>query len=230
MKISGIIKRKLTEADWFLVIANFVPVYGVWFENWNAREIFLVYCMETIIIGFFTLVKLAIATVIRKKDWWHNQGKKTLIHGIFFMFFFLLHYGLFVWIQMSLFLNFTSINNHINPTAFQILFHPFAYLGSDAWLMLSIFVFGYGYENLSRFILDNEYRTKPFMRIMFEPYIRIFVQQFTVILGGIILVFGGGKLFIFLFAWVKIFFTVFVDYELALRKASQKKDFANQEE
>jgi hypothetical protein len=66
------IKRKLTEADWFLILINLLPVYGVWFEGWSAKEVYLVYCIETIIIGFFTLTKLGIVTVIRKKDWWDN--------------------------------------------------------------------------------------------------------------------------------------------------------------
>jgi hypothetical protein len=47
------IKRKLTEADWFLILINLLPVYGVWFEGWSAKEVFLVHCLETIIIGLF---------------------------------------------------------------------------------------------------------------------------------------------------------------------------------
>src|SRR5215212_5896052 len=167
MEFSPTIKRKFSEADWFLIAANLLPVYGVWFANWNPREIFLVYCLETVIIGLFTLLKLIIATTVRKTDWWYNNGGKTMVHGLFFIFFFLIHYGFFVAVQMTLFLNFTSINNIINPSALQLLFHPFKYLGSHAWLMMSAFIFSYGYENLSRFIINNEYRSKPFMRIMF---------------------------------------------------------------
>ena len=222
MKFSTIIKRKLNTADWILIIANLFPVYGVLFKGWNAREVFLVYCLETLIIGLFTLVRLIIATIIRKKDWWYNQGTKKLVHGSIFILFFLLHYGLFVIVQMTLFLNFTAINHQTNPTVFELIFQPFRFLGTESWLMLSVFLFGYGYENLSRFILDNEYRTKPFMRIMFEPYMRIFVQQFTVLLGGIILGFGGGKIFILIFAFTKIFFTVFIDYELVLNTTGTK--------
>ena len=50
-----VIKKKLTQSDWLLIAANLVPVYGVWFQNWSAKEVFIVYCFETIIIGFFTL-------------------------------------------------------------------------------------------------------------------------------------------------------------------------------
>ena len=49
-----ITKRKLTQGDWSLLIANLLPVAGVWFLDWNPKEVFLVYCFETIIIGFFS--------------------------------------------------------------------------------------------------------------------------------------------------------------------------------
>lgn len=214
------LKRKFSEADLFLIIANLLPVYGVWFLDWKAAEVFLVYCLETVIIGLFTLMKLAIATFVRKTDWWENEGSRTMMHGSFFILFFIVHYGLFVGIQTSLFLNITHSDN--TPNILQILIQPTKYLGKNAWLMLCVFVFGYGYENLSKFVFYNEYRTHSFMRIMFEPYIRIFIQQFTVIAGGIILSFGAGNIFILLFAFVKIFFTIVVDYEKALTKTIEK--------
>ena len=54
---------------------------------------------------------------------------------------------------------------------------------------------------------------------MFQPYMRIFVQQVTVILGSMFLVFGAGKIFILVFALVKIMFDVYVNYERAMNKA-----------
>jgi hypothetical protein len=227
MEFSRVIKRKLTEADWFLIIGNLVPVYGAWFRNWDGKEIFLVYCLETVIIGLFTLVKLFIATASRKTDWWQNNNSRIKVHGLFFIFFFLLHYGLFVTVQVSVFLGFTSVNSNVNPSLLQLVFHPSLYLDRHAWLMLSVFVFCYGYENLFGFIMNNDYRAKPFMRIMFEPYMRIFVQQLTVLLGGFILAFGAGSTFIFVFVLVKIFFTVFVDYDSLLKKGSQEAFIEN---
>jgi len=216
------IKRKLTEADWFLIIANLLPVYGVWFEGWNAKQIFLVYCLETIIIGFFTLVKLGVVTAIRKKDWWENNGSKTMMPGLFFMLFFIAHYGLFVGVQTSLFFSIASINRNGGPlNIIEFLIHPNKYLGTQGWLLLSAFVFSYGYENLIGFILNNEYRIKSFARIMFEPYLRIFVQQFTVLLGLFVLLFHADKIFMVVFAAVRIFFTVFVNYEAALHKTDK---------
>ncbi|HWI93921.1 MAG TPA: DUF6498-containing protein [Flavisolibacter sp.] len=77
------------------MLINLLPVYGVWVEGWNAKEVFVVYCLETIIIGFFTLTKLGIATAIRKKDRWKNNGSKAMQSGLLFILYFLVHYSLY---------------------------------------------------------------------------------------------------------------------------------------
>ena len=56
------------------------------------------------------------------------------------------------------------------------------------------------------------------MILMFQPYGRIFIQQFTVLLGSIFLSLGGGKIFIMIFAFIKIIFEIFINYESLLKK------------
>ena len=58
---------------------------------------------------------------------------------------------------------------------------------------------------------------------MFEPYLRIFVQQFVVIIGSFFLTFGAGKIFILVFVLVKIFFELFVNFNRLLALAEKKQ-------
>ncbi len=214
------IKRKLNSGEIFLIIANLLPVYGVWFQNWSFTHIFLVYCMETIIIGFFTIIKMGIISFSgQTKPWEANQGLKPY-HGLFLILFFLIHYGMFVMIQTTMFLKIAMPGSNIS--LINLITDPGKHLGQDGILLLSAFVFGYGYENLSVFVLKNEYRTKSVSRIMIEPYPRIFIQQFTVIIGAFFLMLGSGKIFMLVFAAVKTWFTVFVDYEKVFKKANLK--------
>ena len=37
-------KRKLEGGDWFLILANLIPLYGVLFEGWDPKQMFLIYC------------------------------------------------------------------------------------------------------------------------------------------------------------------------------------------
>ncbi|HEY6063764.1 MAG TPA: DUF6498-containing protein [Chitinophagaceae bacterium] len=212
-------KKTLTQSDYFLITANLLPVAGVWLWNWSPQQVFIVYALETVIIGLFTLLKMGIVTAIKKTDIWYNGPSRTRQSGLFFMFFFLVHYGLFVAIQTGLFVQVSGIAKEYRTGFFDFFIHWPRYLGPDAYYMLAGFFISYGFSMYRNFIRTRQYRTISMMQLMFQPYGRIFIQQFTVILGSMFLTFGAGKIFILIFAAVKIFFEVFVNYDGILNKA-----------
>jgi hypothetical protein len=214
-------KNKLTQSDWLLIIANLFPVYGVWFLQWNAKEVFLVYCFETILIGFFTLLKMGTTGVIKKRDEWHNQGSVTQQSFIFFMLFFLVHYGMFVSIQMGIFFSVSGIGQQSGITFSNFFYKWPEFVNQDILLMLAVFFVSYAFRNLNEFVLTGEYKTASLSYLMFQPYGRIFIQQFTVIIGSIFLSFGAGQIFVLVFAIIKILFEVMIDFESILKKAAK---------
>jgi len=225
-----ITKRKFTQGDWSLLIANLLPVAGVWFLDWNPKEVFLVYCFETIIIGFFTLVKLGITGAFKKKDDWSNQSNVTTKQpAIFFMIFFLVHYGMFVTIQMSMFFGVSGIGDDAGIGFFNFFLKWPELITYEGGIMLSVFIVSYGFRMINDYVLSGEYKTAPLGYIMFQPYGRIFVQQITVILGSMLLQFGAGKIFILVFAFIKIFFEVFVDFNEILKKGAKGELKSNDE-
>ena len=221
---NDIIKKKLTQSDWMLIAANLLPVYGVWFQNWSAKEVFIVYCFETIIIGFFTLLKLIITGSIKKRDDWTNQNDVTTKQpAITFILFFFLHYGLFVSVQMGMFFSISGIGSNMGVGFFNFFYKWPSLITSEAYIMLGVFIVSYAFKNITEFILSGEYRTASLDYIMFQPYGRIFIQQFTVIAGSIFLSFGAGKIFILIFTLVKIFFDVLVNLESIIKKAVKSR-------
>jgi len=213
-------KRKLKQSEYFLIAANLLPVFGTWLWGWDAIEIFTVYCLETILVGFYTLVKMGIVTAVRKQDDWYNQGTKRRVSGLFFMFFFIMHYGIFLAVQMGIFFSVSGVGDYYRINFGNFFFKWPELLSTDSmWLLASFFV-GYGFATIKDFIITRQYHTIPMMILMFQPYIRIFIQQVVVILGSLFLTFGLGKVFITIFALVKIMFEVYVDYDAILRKAS----------
>jgi Family of unknown function (DUF6498) len=213
------IKKKLSRSDYLIIAANLLPVLGVIIWDWSPVEVFMVYALETVVAGLFTLLKMGIVTVVRKTDEWHNDGKTTRQPGIVFMLFFLVHYGMFVAIQTGLFVGVSGIGSKFHTGFFDFFIHWPRYLGPDAWYMLAGFVISYGFSLVWNFLRTGQYRTIPMMQLMFQPYGRIFIQQITVILGSMFLSFGAGKIFILIFAIVKIFFEVFINYDGILNKA-----------
>jgi len=213
-------KRRFNRNELFLIVANLIPVYGVWFLGWNAKEAFIVYALETLLVGFMTLLKMAVITVVRKKDLWYNEGSTTSVSGLFFMLFFTLHYGLFACVQTSIF----SESANINPPGtgmMHFFFHWWEYINRDIGYMLAGFVVSYFATSFIPFITSGEYKRVSMMRVMFQPYGRIFIQQFTVILGSMFLGFGWDKGFILVFALAKIFFDVYVNFDKVLDKSME---------
>ena len=143
--LQNLYKKQLSQSDYFMIAANLVPVYGVLFEGWSAQEIFIIYCLETIIIGIFNLIKMGIVTAIRKTDTWYNGPSRTQQHGLFFMFFFLIHYGFFVAIQMAIFFSVSGIVKDGSMNLFSFFYKWPQLLSGNAWFMLAGFIISYGY-------------------------------------------------------------------------------------
>jgi Family of unknown function (DUF6498) len=218
------LKRKLTRTDIYLIAANLLPVYGVWVLGWNAIEVFIVYAMETLIVGMLTVLKLSIASVSgNKSNDWYVGDKKVKQPGILFILFFIVHYGIFAAVQTSIF----SESANINPPGSGLLyffFHWYNFINKDIAIMLSGFIISYLARSFLPFIVNREYKTTSMMRLMFEPYGRIFIQQLTVLLGSLFLVLGGGKVFVLIFALVKTFVDVYINYDKILNKTIESEE------
>ena len=215
-------KRTLTISDFVLIVVNLIPLYGVWFEGWDAKQIFLVYCMETVIVGLINVIKMACVTIfVKKRDVWENGGSTTMQSGWLFIFFFIIDYGLFVFVQTQIFFGVTGMLSG------RSLFNGYAkipeLLGPNGRLLLLIFVAYYTAQNLFSFFNSGTYKTISMGRLMFEPYLRIFVQQFVVLLGSMFLTFGGGKIFMLIFIVVKVFFELFVNLNRLLEVAEKRQ-------
>lgn len=218
-------KRKFSPADIAVILVNLIPLWGVWFRDWDPKQMFLIYCSESIILGLFTIIKMLITTQVKKKDVW-DEKSGTEVSGYFFILFFIVHYGFFVSMQLMFFFGSSKIADTMNPLkALTVL--P-SLLDDYTKVLLWIFVGIYALRMVSEFILNGAYKTASLGIIMFSPYIRIFIQQFVVIIGSFILSFGAGKIFMLVFVLVKIFFEVFVNYDRAIQLADKKQRIENE--
>lgn len=217
----NVTKKRFTQGDWSLLIANLIPVMGVWFFGWSAKQVFLVYCFETIIIGIFNLIRMFISGISgRTTDTWETTGGSKIKQPFWlFMLFFLAHYGMFVAIQMGIFFSVSGIGDEHGITFFNFFSEWPSLLTKEAYIMLGVFTISYGFRITTDFILTGDYKTSSLGNLMFQPYGRIFIQQVTVILGSMFLSFGAGKVFILIFAAIKIFFEILIDFNLLTTKA-----------
>ncbi len=148
--------------------------------------------------------------------------------GYFFMLFFLVHYGFFIAIQLSIFLDVSGAEERYGiSNAWDFIIHFQRYLsGNSEWLLAGL-VASYAIITLKDFLLNGAFRIIPMNYVMFEPYGRIFIQQFTVILGSFFLGMGAGKVFITIFALAKIFFELIVDFKGFVSTIGKKESVAS---
>lgn len=95
--------------------------------------------------------------------------------------------------------------------------------------MLIIFVLSYLLRDLLPFLIRKDYLQAPMLMLMFQPYGRIIIQQFTVILGSMFLSFKLGAVFVLVFALIKIIAEVYFPLNNLFAKAmeSAKEDQDN---
>ena len=208
-----------------MIAVNLIPLWGVWFMGWDAKQIFLVYCLETIIIGCYNLLQMWLITLFKKKDEWTNGTSTKFVSGYFFILFFLIHYGIFVIVQMGIFIAVSGIPGlQWGPLgAIEFVGHLQKYLSGYAEWLLAFFTIAYGIGILKDFVMSGDYKTISLSQQMFAPYGRIFIQQFVVILGSFFILFGGGKIFILIFVLVKIYVECFVNFKKIIEEAGKKK-------
>lgn len=152
-----------------LVLANLIPLYGVFVADWNVFTLMLLYWLESAVIGVFTIKKMS-----------RSEGSigETPSFGAkgFFIPFFMMHYGLFMFVHLVFLLAF--------------FFSPQASLGSIA-LGLASLTLSHFISYQTNFIHNLEYKKITAERLFVAPYPRIIVMHLTIIIGGAIALSSG---------------------------------------
>ncbi|BCY28401.1 DUF6498-containing protein [Flavobacterium okayamense] len=179
----------------------------------SATEFVIVYALETIIIGVFHAIKMLTITFLS------NSMKNEKDSGLGLTLFFLVHYGFFVFIQTTFFFVFLSmgddrISDGLGMGNFLTVLQ---FEGVQAALVLMLFshIFKYWFN----FYKNKRYEETNLALFMFQPYVRIIIQQFVAIVPGFFIIFGNGG---YAAAIVLILIRTGVDLFLARIKSNEK--------
>lgn len=167
-----------------LVLANLIPVFGVLYLDWDVASIVVLYWIENLVVGGYTLLKMLI-----------SSGTGALPH----MLFFCIHYGLFCAIHGLAILELTRFAGELTELPAQggwpgplVLIQMFTGLLRQVinaapeellWACIALLL-SHGVSLLLLFIGQQEYRHTSTKKLMRAPYTRIAVLQVTVIAGG----------------------------------------------
>jgi hypothetical protein len=170
-------------------IIQAIILVGLLLIDWaNPADIVIIYALETMLIGAFHLFKMAEITFFRNNPY-VSTGK-----GIFTMFFFLIHYGMFVSVQTFFFFLFISVNDErlIGERGFDIFVKSLQFTGVQAAGLVILVALTLRF--FIHFKNSKIYDTVNIQQFMFVPYPRVFIQQFVAILPGFFMLFGKGAI------------------------------------
>jgi hypothetical protein len=98
-----------------------------------------------------------------------------------------------------------------------------ALLGMQGKILLLIFITYYTVQTMFSFFGTGRYKNISMSRLMFEPYVRIFVQQFIVILGSMLLTFGWGDGFILVVVVIKLLADIYINTDRMFTYVEKKE-------
>ncbi|GFZ79399.1 hypothetical protein GCM10011531_06490 [Aquaticitalea lipolytica] len=161
------------------------------------------YFLETIIIGLFNAIKMYVASR-------HDGSGKSVM---FFIPFFLFHYGAFVAIQsIFVFVIFGIGDYGFFKEPFYLIENYKTILHFKGMeYILPLMVGTQLMKFIFDFILPQKQLQFTVQEIMYKPYARIFIQQFTVILAMFFMMFTSVT---YIAALLLIFFRAIVDFSL----------------
>lgn len=203
-----------------LVLANLVPIYGVFAHDWQAFDVVALYWFENVVVGAFNVVKMLLcnpdpAELARQAK---ERAQRTArqdplptgesppapalptkaswaqhIGKIFFVPFFAVHYGMFTFVH-GLFV--VGLLAGHRASSFSL---PISHLqGGAALVAIVCIVASHGLSLVANFLLGGEYRRTTLERQMFAPYGRIVVLHVAVLGGAFAILLLGSPMLLLL--------------------------------
>ena len=167
-----------------LVIANALPLAGVLFLGWTVFPLVLLYWLENLVVGGFTVAKLLLAQP-RQPVYW--LGKAFLVP------FFLVHFGGFTYVHGMLVVAFFGPKG-IRPFDLLTAVPDALRANQLGWALLSL-VASHGLSFYWNYVKSGEYQRASLNALMAQPYGRVIVLHMTVLFGGWVVMLLGSPLF-----------------------------------
>ncbi len=186
----------------FLILANLIPIAGILFFGWSIFSVLIFYWLESLVIGAFNVVKMAIASKQAKgiKELEKFEKPFRLIRKlgkIFLILAFIFHYGIFMFVHLMFIFAITGVGFDFSSL--------YGMIKMVALPVLSLFL-SHGVSFFVNFIGKKEYKKVSEKDVMLSPYRRIIVMHLTIILGAFLSVATGfGNSILVLFIALKIF-------------------------
>jgi hypothetical protein len=180
-----------------MIITNLVPLYGVLFMGWQVFPVMLLFWIENVIIGVSNVAKMLVSSPSNAWQW---------VAKIFMIPFFCVHYGMFTLVHGIFVIVFFGGYAHQGAAmpSFSDVFNLIGTLqigGAVLALILSHTI-----SFVTNYIGKGEYKTANLAELMAQPYGRVMILHFTILIGGfLVMTLGSPVIGLVLLIGIKIF-------------------------
>lgn len=214
-----------------LILVNIIPLFGVFWLDWNASEVIVLYWAENLVVAFYTILKIIIAPVTHRFQHLNKLG--TIV-------FFTLHYGgfvavhgvfvlSFIGIKPDVFMNLDSVS-YLGPLVFIVLMKNVITTmihEMPAYMLLPLIglFFSHGLSFIQIHLQQQEYLQKTPRQLMSQPYKRMIVMHIALLAAGFFVIKQGSPLPLLI---ILIILKIGIDVKLHLRshRDSADKDYS----
>jgi hypothetical protein len=214
--------RKSPEA-YSILLFNILILGMVIFMEPNRYIVIAAYFFETLVIGIFNVFKMIIISFFspirkEKQNIVLTGGSKGSLSpmqmNLFLVVFFILHFSIFYFVQLGLLVGTAEGLDDSFPGTHSFIPNPFSFfretLGEQgiitvfAVILMQLFVLFYS------FLLKGEYKVTSCLAQAIQPYGRIILQQFVVLIGGFfIIIFQNTAVFSCILIILKTFVDIY---------------------
>jgi len=168
-----------------LVVANATPLFGVLFLHWQVFPLLLLYWLENVVVGIFNVLRMATADPADPGSW---------IGKLFMIPFFCVHYGMFCYVH-GIFV-FALFGRSQFGEPFQVLHNvlPAIQKTGLGFAALSL-ASSHAISFVVNYIHGGEYRRASLSLLMAQPYTRVMILHFTILIGGFAMMALGSPLY-----------------------------------
>ena len=162
-----------------LIAANLVPLAGVLFAHWDLLPVMLLFWVENVIVGAYTIVKIVLAR--GGEEFSILRTIANLCTATFFTF----HYGMFCFVHGIFVIALFGGRDAFGKSAPWNLPAIVLQLALDHGLVLALLalIASHGFSLYAHYLRPRAYEEADASKVMAEPYKRVVILH-VVILGG----------------------------------------------
>jgi hypothetical protein len=169
-----------------LVAANLVPIAGVLYADWEILPLMLLFWLENLVIGLFTIARMLLAQGHAGRQ---GAGQAVIALGnLVLTAFFVFHYGGFA-LGHGIFLvalfgdKSTSVGDAFGPAGLANLVKEIVVQYGLAWALLALVV-SHGVSFYTNYLRPRRFEDTVAIKLMWAPYKRVVILHVVILLGA----------------------------------------------